>query len=201
LTVARLDADGQFPATVGGTVTWTPTTAGGDGAPLEYLYYRYDEATQAWTLARPYGATPTLSWTPGASDIGRHWLQVWVRRQGATAAYEAWAGTSAFDVTASEITLTLGSSQGDPPNVPAGTPIMWTATPTIGPGPLEYLFWRYDAQSGTWSVVQSYGPSDTYTWTPSEAEAGEWRLQVWARRVGSAQAHEAWSGTAFLIQP
>jgi len=186
---------------VGGTVTWMPTVAGGDGSALEYLYYRYDVATQTWGLARPYAPTPTWSWTPGPSDVGRHWVQVWVRRQGSTAAYEAWAGTTAFDVTASGITVTLSSSQGDPADVPPGTPIMWTATPTIGPGPLEYVFWRYDVQTGTWSNVQAYGLRNTYTWTPSQAEAGAWSLQVWVRRVGSPQAYEAWSGTSFLIQP
>lgn len=202
LTVAGIDANRPLPIGVGGTVGWHVATAGGDGTPLEYQFFRYRISAGTWTVAQAYSASPDWSWTPGAGDVGPYALQVWVRRQGAVAAWEAWANTASFGVTAAPLAVALTSTQGEVPKVPAARPITWRASATGANGPLEYAFFRWDAQTGTWSQVRAYGPSDSYTWTPTQAEAGQYLLQVWARTVGSAQAYNAWAGTDyFAIQP
>jgi hypothetical protein len=69
-------------------------------------------------------------------------------------------------------------------------------------GALEYQFWRLDVRSGAWSLVQNYGSSESYSWTPDGPEAGLWILQVWVRVVGSAQPYEAWAGSGYvLVEP
>ena len=202
LTVAGLTANRPLPVGPGATVTWTAAMAGGDGSALEYQFYRYNATAQAWTLVQPYSPTPSWTWTPGLGDTGPYWLQVWVRRQGSPMAWEAWANSREFAVTSAPLAVTLTSSQGDPPSVPANTPIRWQVSATGATGPLEYVFWRFDGRSGTWTQVQPYGPTDFYAWTPALDEAGYWALQVWVRRVGSGQAYEAWAGTTyFTIQP
>jgi uncharacterized repeat protein (TIGR03803 family) len=202
LTVVSVNPDRSLPVGPGAAVTWTGTVAGGDGSPLEYQFFRYNQAQTSWTIVQPYSASPGWTWVPGGGDTGRYWLQVWVRRQGFSPALEAWGASEPFEITSAALSVTLTSTQGNPPNVPAGTPIRWQATASGATSPLEYLYWRLDGQSGTWTLVQPYGPNDAYSWTPTVDQAGYWLLQVWARPVGSVQPWAAWASTGyFIIQP
>jgi hypothetical protein len=81
--------------------------------------------------------------------------------------------------------------------IPSNRTVTWTAAVAGGTGPLTYQFWRFDATSG-WSLVQDYGFSNSYTWTPSLADAGEHALQVWVRNAGSSSTYDAWAGTGFF---
>jgi hypothetical protein len=103
-----------------------------------------------------------------------------------------------FYVATFPLTVTLTSDQGDPPNVPPGTPITWHARALGATTPLEYVFWRYDAQHQVWNVVQPYSAADTYSWTPSSSDAGQTVLQVWVRPVGSSDPFLAWAGTGWF---
>ena len=201
LAVVDVSASRSLPATPGSSITWTPSITGGDGSPLEYQFWRYSAATATWTEVQPYGQAASWTWTPRASDAGRYWLQAWVRRRGSSLPYEAWSGTAAFDIAPMALAVTLTSGQGNPPNVPANTPIEWRAAATGGTGPFEYAYWLKSAQTGAWTEVRPYESSDSYAWTPSAADAGSWTLQVWVRSSGSVQSFEAWAGTTFLIQP
>ncbi|HLZ07717.1 MAG TPA: triple tyrosine motif-containing protein, partial [Chloroflexota bacterium] len=81
-----------------------------------------------------------------------------------------------------------------------GTPITWTATASGGTAtPLQYKFYLYTQGSG-WSLLQDYGPNETFTWTPTVA--GTYQVQVWVRSAGSTQAYESFTQTMlFVIQP
>lgn len=65
----------------------------------------------------------------------------------------------------------------------AGTSITWTATATGTVLPLEYQFERQTG--GVWTVVQSYGTSNTYTWTPATGDAGTHTIRVSVRNGGT----------------
>jgi hypothetical protein len=98
LVVVTLTPDvsvGSLPA--GTSVTWTAHADGGYGE-LEYAFFRYDESTQQWVSAQAYGPSPTYTWITTASDQGTHWVQVWVRQKGSTAAWDAWANADSFAV-------------------------------------------------------------------------------------------------------
>lgn len=69
--------------------------------------------------------------------------------------------------------------------LPTGQAVTWTADVTGGTDPWAFQFWRFDASTG-WLVVQDYGMSPSYTWTPATADAGKHVLQVWVRNAGSA---------------
>ena len=73
--------------------------------------------------------------------------------------------------------------------VAAGTTVTWTATAAGTVYPLQYRFDRRD-DSGTWSTVQSYGPSNTYTWTPTAADVGSNAIRVSVRNAGSVADFE-----------
>ena len=65
-----------------------------------------------------------------------------------------------------------------------GTTVTWTATATGTVHPLQYRFERRDP-SGNWSIVQSYGSMNTYTWTPTAADVGGNAIRVSVRNGGS----------------
>ena len=68
---------------------------------------------------------------------------------------------------------------------PVSSPITWTATATGGVGPLLYQFWRLRQGVG-WTMVQDYSTLNTFSWTPVEADAGSYVLQVWVKSSLSA---------------
>jgi N-acetylmuramoyl-L-alanine amidase len=49
--------------------------------------------------------------------------------------------------------------------------------------------------TGAWTLAQDYGPSDSYTWTPTGSEQGTYAIQAWVRRSGSTANYEAVLGT------
>ena len=43
--------------------------------------------------------------------------------------------------------------------------------------------------------MQDYGPSNSYTWTPTATDQGTYALQAWVRRSGATVHYEAVLGT------
>jgi hypothetical protein len=78
----------------------------------------------------------------------------------------------------------------------SGTPITWKAVAGGGPGPLQFRFYRLARATNTWTMVQDYGPSSTYTWTPTPAEQGTYVIQAWVRRTGSTAVYDNWASSA-----
>jgi hypothetical protein len=80
-----------------------------------------------------------------------------------------------------------------------GASVTFTANMQTG-GPYEYIFWTYDASSGTWTASQAYSTNNSFTW--SGISAGTHALQVWARAVGSSAPYERWAQTGlFVVNP
>ena len=64
-----------------------------------------------------------------------------------------------------------------------GTPITFTASASGGVTPYQYKWWLFDGSS--WSLLQDWTASATFTWTPPAANPDYW-IGVWAR--------SAWAG-------
>jgi hypothetical protein len=180
---------------IGRTTTWTAAVGGGPG-PLYYQFWRLD--ADGWHLAQDYSTNPSYSWTPGVNDAGDHALQVWVRRQSSNAPYEAWAGV-AFTVSAPPTPSVQIEALGPIPAPGIGATVSWRATASGGVGPYQYRFMRYDADG--WHLVQDYGLSDTYTWSPTASDTGAHSIQVWVRNNGSSALYDAWTGVEFTVAP
>jgi RHS repeat-associated protein len=90
---------------------------------------------------------------------------------------------------------------------PTGSAITWTATGTGGVLPVQYRFERQDA--GVWSEVQAYSSTNTYSWTPGTADAGDHSVRVSVRNAGAVNdfddtrtlAMTITSGSGMLIAP
>jgi hypothetical protein len=194
----ELSADVDFPTPPGNQVTWTATVAAASTSTLEYRFLVKDQNSTNWTVFREYATSNVAQWTPAAT--GTYAIQGWARRVGSTAQYE-YAGTTDF-FTVSQSPLSVTSLTTDVPS-PAitGTTIKWTARVMGGfSGPIQYQFRLYSPTAG-WNVVQPYGPSETYTWTPAWGSEGDYAVEVWVRSNGSTANYESSrvSGT-FTIQ-
>ncbi len=137
---------------------------------------------------------------------------MWVRRQGSSAPWEAWGNGWGLGVSSAPLEVDAiinGNSgrvwrdSGYSASLPAGAPAVGAASRSLclATGPVEFAFWRLNGLTGAWTLVQPYGVSDTYMWTPSAANAGWHQIQVWVRHVGSGQTVEAFTGNYFTIQP
>jgi hypothetical protein len=143
----------------------------------QYKWWLYTGT--AWTLLQDWTTSNTYTWTPATA--GSYQLGVWAKPS--TTPGDIWAayGTLPFTVTESpplalaSFTATPASPQG------AGTPITVTATASGGLAPYQYKWWLYTGS--TWTLLQDWTTSHTYTWTP--ATAGSYQLGVWVRNSGS----------------
>jgi hypothetical protein len=92
-----LVADHALPAAAGTTIQWTAVATGGT-MPLQLQFWRYD-ASGGWRMVQDYSAAAVYSWTPGASDVGTHALQVRVRSAGSLVPYESTLDSAGFSIT------------------------------------------------------------------------------------------------------
>ena len=81
----------------GTPVTLTALASGGPGE-LELLFWRFRHSTGTWEAAQDYSWDKTLAWVPLPGDAGRYTFQLWVRRSGSTAWYEAWMDSPVLQV-------------------------------------------------------------------------------------------------------
>src|SRR5688572_1132383 len=95
------------------------------------------------------------------------------------------AGNTATDTLTVDFTppLALSSLTANlaAPQV-VGTPITFTATAINGTAPYSYKWWVFDGT--TWTILQNWSASNTYTWTPLVANSA-FRVAVWVRSAGS----------------
>jgi hypothetical protein len=134
------------------------------------------------------------------ADLGTHAVQVWVRQPGATANYEAYAGTGTFSVATKPFTVGALVANGRSP-FSTGQSINWTAVinPIDVTNALEYQFWLLNKATGTWTSVRGYAPGNTFTFSPDWEDAGNYAIQVWARYIGSTVRYAGWAAAEFKV--
>lgn len=192
-SAASLSSSVGFPIRAGTAVMWS-AQASGCTAP-EFKFWLYSASTGTWTTLRSWSSTNSITWTPAVADT--HVVQVWVRKSGSTADFEAWASSGAFAVTAGTGTCTsvsLGPNVAFP--VSAGTSVTWTAQAGACSAPL-YQFWLYSAETGSWSELRSWSSSNTAVWIPSRG--GTYLVQAWARNVDSTAVFDSWTSSGYLV--
>ena len=199
-SITSLTADHAFPFPADGVtaVTWTAVVSGGV-APLEYQFQRYSVATGLYTVVQNWGTSNTFVWTP--TTAGRYFIGVYVRNAGATAS-QANRWTSGFDLTTAPPSITsLTANQAFPFTADGVTSITWTAVASGGVAPLEYQFQRYSVATGLYTVVQNWGTSNTFVWTPTTA--GRYFIGVYVRNAGAtaSQANRWTSGFDLTTAP
>jgi len=191
LTITSFSTATAFPASTGTPITWTTRVQGGTAGPIQFQFWLYS-VTTGWRNAQPWGPSETFTWTPIWSDDGDYAVQVWVRSNGSTASYEAYAGTNIFHIQRASVQLTTPTLFP----VAVGTSVTWTGDvgdPSIN---AEYEFWTYSAVTAQWTVAQGWGSQKTFVWTP--VVTGSFGVQVWERQVGSTATYDSYASTGMI---
>ena len=157
LTAVSLAEMPVSPQSVNTTVTLTATASG--GTAVQYQFWAYSATTQSWSQLQALSTSSTCTWTPATA--GWYYLSVTaLDATGATASTSAWYGVSSL------LSATLTTSKASPQ--PANTPITLTLSATGGSN-LQYQYWIYNATTQTWSQLQGFSTSPSYSWTPTAA--------------------------------
>ena len=138
--------DAKLPTTTGTTMTWTARAKGGSKGPIEYQFMRWTAAS-GWQVVQSYSTDTTWVWTPQWGEQGTYVVEVWVRNNGSTAAWDAWKGTNYFDVKLAPIQISMNKVFPVPP----GTSVTLTAQIADPSASFEYKFIQYDRSTGIWS--------------------------------------------------
>jgi hypothetical protein len=187
LTLTSLTANRIAPQPTGTPVTFTATVSGGT-APQQYKWWLFNGST--WTILQAWSTSNTLTWTPTSTNSAYR-IGVWVRNASSTAdTYDndGANGSLGFAIAngapappGSPILLTgLNANRVSPQ--PTEMPITFTAVVTGGSGAYHYKWWVFDG--ATWTVVQNWTTSNTYTWLPMVPNAN-YRFAVWVRNASS----------------
>ena len=147
---------------VGEKIKLTATAKGGSGK-YSYKFVLYDNGK--WKDLQTYGDSNTYTWI--ASKAGKYSLYVAVNDSdgehiNAYVPVEVKNGQLSVSIEASTKSISVGEK------------IKLTATARGGSGKYSYKFVLYD--NGMWEDLQTYGDSNTYTWTASKV--GKYSLYV-----------------------
>jgi len=187
--VADLRPDPASPQVAGTAITWTATATDPDGDAILYQFLVDGSDRTGWTAER------TWTWTPEDSEAGTSQVEVRIRDS-------QHAGPEGYDDSKSAMfTITAPPAEVPPTALPqlpapetnqkpalvsltadpaspqlAGTAITWTATATDPDGDaILYQFLVNGSDRTGWTEKESW------TWTPSESEAGTSRIEVRTR--------------------
>lgn len=158
-TAASLGANPTSPHYPSGNIVLTGT-ATCPGTPTYRFWVRAPSA--GWAIAQDFSTTNTFSWNTNGLKVGSYGLEVDVRNQGATSAYER-VSNLVYMLTATPC-ATAGLTANPPSPGPTGSSIVFTATSSGCTTPV-YRFWA-SGRPGLWDIEQDYSTSNTWTMVP-----------------------------------
>jgi len=176
-----------------GTITFTAHASGGTG---NYEYKFWLKTAGVWNVVQDYSSTDTWAWNTTGTMAGTYSVQVYIRNAGSSAAYET-TKTLSYVLTASS--PATGAVLSPDPASPQmiGSNITFTAGAAGGSGTYDYKFWIKTA--GTWTTVQDYSPTNTWTWHTAGAAAGTYAVQVYVRNSSSSVKYEAAKTVSYVL--
>jgi hypothetical protein len=196
-TGLSVTASPASPSLLGTPVTFTAVGSGSQGG-YQYRFYVKNQAIGTWVLVQDY--SPANTWTmAGITGAGDYVVSVDVRTTPLV-----WADANsqvAYTITAPPSPAATGLTVTASPTSPhvAGTPVTFTAAGSGGSGSYQYRFYTMDTAVGTWSLVQDYSP--TATWTmPGTYAPSSYRVSVDVRTSPSVWA-DVNNQQAYVITP
>ena len=188
------------PQPAGSNIVWTATPTTSDSGALVYKWYVTSDGG-TWNAVGSWTSSNQFNWTPPAANPNYR-VCAWVKHATNPADAAEASADRAFPITDATSTSTPVSSVALTTNMsapqPAGSTIVWTATPTGGTGALVYK-WYVTSDGGTWNAVGSWSSSNQFSWVPAAANPN-YRVSAWVKRASNpADAAEASDNRAFPI--
>ena len=189
-----LAADKVSPQVQGSIVAFTGQVPGGSGSYEYEFWLRSPDGS--WTVVQGYSSSSSWSWSTADYAPGSYNVQVWARRVGSTARYDAYKGTGYLIAVPPAAAVTLSTDKVSPQV--QGSQVTFTGQATGGTGSYEYEFWL-QGPDGSWTTVQGYSGNPSWSWSTAGYAPGRYNVQVWARSVGSTAQHDVYKGTNYLL--
>jgi hypothetical protein len=139
----------------------------------------------AWSVVQDYGPGATFSWATPATLNSDYGVEVDVRDQTETAAYDVVANQLYHVNDCSPVSLTSDVASPQAP----GTTVTLSAQATCKTGPANFRFWVRNL-SGSWTTVRDYSTSNIYSWNTTSLPIGIYGLEVDVRAQGSSDSYE-----------
>ncbi len=187
-----LSSDLPSPQGTGVQVMFSATTATCP-QPL-YRFWILDPGRTTWSMVQDYGATNSYRWT-ATSAGGSYGVEVDVRDASRPVAYDAVVNTTYVLIACSGATITTDLASPQPP----GVRVTLTGAATCV-RPAEYRFW-IQAPGASWSMVQDYSTTNTYSWNTASYASGSYRLEVDVRDRGVTATYETVSNATYVLTP
>ncbi len=193
-TAANLSASPTSPGATGATLTLTGSSASCPNP--RYRFWILDPG-RSWSMVQDYSAATTYTWTQ-TGLAGSYRTEVDVRDASETTVYDV-----VFNLTYQVSGCAAAALSASPANTAAhGTTVTFTGSATCLGTP-TYKFW-IKAPGGAWTVVQSYGTSNTFTWTSTSSPIntsapGTYTIEVDIRNQGGTDTYETVKGITYSL--
>jgi hypothetical protein len=124
-------------------------------------------------------ATGTANWTVNSVPLqsGSNVITITARDAAGNATTKALTVDFSAPLALTNLTANMTAPQI------VGTPITFTATAANGTAPYSYK-WFVSPDGVTWTILQNWSASNTYTWTPTVANSA-FRVGVWVRSANN----------------
>jgi len=190
-----LDSDKASPQLIGSSIKFTAAGSGGSG---DYEYKFWLKTGGIWSTVQVYSTTDTWTWNTMGESAGTYGVQVYIRKVGSKAKYEAIKTLSYVLVYPPTAGATLSPDLASPLLI-GNNNITFTAGGVGGSGNYEYRFWL--KTGGVWSPTGAYSTTDTWTWNTLGVPAGTYGVQVYVRNAGSSAKSEAVKNLSYVLVP
>jgi len=163
-------------------------TAGASGCPHPLYQFWLLAPGSTWTVAQAYSGAATYKWSTSGLVAGTYHYTVWARDASSVGTSCSNLGCSDALVPMTPYALSSPCRSVTESAAPAaqslhGTSITFNAAASGCPHPL-YQFWIL-APGSTWTIVQAYSTSSTFSWNTAGLPPGAYRYTVWVRDSAS----------------
>ena len=174
------------PQPSGTSITFTATST---GCPNPRYQFWILPPGGSWQIVQPYSATDTFIWNTTGLAPGNYLYTAWAKDVSSTGSNcsslgcnDAFFAAQSFQVTRHPCASVDDTPSPASPQL-SGTSITFTATSTGCPSP-RYQFWVLPP-GGSWQIVQAYTASNTFIWSTSGLNPGNYLYTAWVRDASS----------------
>ena len=195
------------PASPSASGTPVTVTASAPGCPNpQYQFWTLAPGAASWQVGQTYSSTATFSWTNTGLTPGTYGLAVWARDAASNGIFSNSFGRwDAFNSTnytlATRACTGLGLFAAPAAAASIGTSVTLTAAGTCPDANPSYQFWVLAPGASSWTVVQAYSTSTTFSWSTTGKAPGAYQVAAWVRDASSAGVFSNSFGTWDVSTP